>query len=415
MTYLEALDYIHSRPRFAIAPTLERIKRITSACGNPQLGMRFIHIAGTNGKGSVSTMIGNMLSYAGYKVGVYTSPFIVDFRDRFCINGEMISEQAVIDAVEIIKPIVEKMDAEGDFSNEFEINTAIAFIVFKKAKCDYVVLEVGLGGRFDATNIIEAPLAAVITHIDLDHTEILGDTVEKIAAEKCGIIKLGSKVIVYPEQYTEAMDVIADTCAERGCELIIPEIPEGACTLCGCEFELDGTRYNTRMIGEHQIKNAVTALSAVKAIGIDIKSEAVKLGLSKAAIPCRQELLQLNPPIILDGAHNPDGLRMLASTLKALDTKPDAVIGMLADKDVEQSVSIIAPCFENIYTVKINSNRALSAKSLADIASKYCDSVEPIDCVNSAIVKSKNGLVICGSLYLASEIRPKLLEILKNF
>ncbi len=414
MTYLEALEFIHSRPRFAATPTLERIKRITSYCGNPQRGMRFIHIAGTNGKGSVSVMLGSMLRCVGHRVGVFTSPYIIDFRDRFCINGEIVSEQAIIDAVEQIKPIIEKMDSEGEFANEFEINTAVGFLLFRAAKCDYVVLEVGLGGRFDATNVIDAPEVAVIAHIDLDHTEILGDTVAKVAAEKCGIIKNGCKVVSYPEQYQDAMQVIRDSCAKCGCELLVPEIPYGKASLNGNSFTYCGEEYRTEhLIGVHQIKNAVTALCALQALGVDISMPSVKLGLKCATIAGRQEVLHSNPTVMLDGAHNPDGLSALAKTLSCLDSKPNAVIGMLADKDVERSVSVIAPYFEHVYTASVNSPRSLSAEALAEIVGKYCDSVEVLQSLDSALSESKNGLVICGSLYLVSEIRPKLLEKLK--
>ncbi len=411
MTYLEALKFIHSRPRFAATPTMDRIKRITSSCGNPQRGMRFIHIAGTNGKGSVATMISSILSCAGYRTARYTSPYIVDYRDRFCIDSNMVSERAIITAVEQIKPIVDEMDAEGDLANEFEINTAIGFLVFKAANCDYVVLEVGLGGRFDATNVIDAPELAIITHIDLDHTEILGDTVAKIAKEKCGIIKQGCKVISYPDQYTDAMQVIRNASMENNCELIIPEIPNGESTLNGNRFNYRGEEYVTSLIGAHQIKNAATVICAANVLGIN--KQYIKQGLKFATIPARQEVLSYKPLVMLDGSHNPDGFTALANTVSSFIKKPNAVIGMLADKDVEQSLALIAPHFEHIYTVSVNSPRTLSAETLAEIAGKYCDNVEPINSIESALKNSQNGLIICGSLYLVSEFRQDLLERLK--
>ncbi len=417
MTYLEAMEFISSRPRFAQAPTLDRIKRITSYCGDSQRSMRFIHIAGTNGKGSIAAMVSSMLQSAGYRVATYTSPYIINFRDRFCINGEMVSEQSVAAAVDIIKPIVEQMDKEGSYANQFEINTAVAFLIFSEQKCDYTVLEVGLGGRYDATNVISAPEVAVITHIDLDHTDILGDTVEQIALEKCGIIKSGCRVVVYPEQYSGAMQTVRDACRQKGCELVVPEIPNGNSTVCGCEFEYNGEMYKTRLIGAHQIKNAVTALCAVKSLNIDIASNSVKSGLARATIPARQEILSTSPLIMLDGAHNPDGLAALAQTVKSLPQRPVGIIGMLADKDVERSLAIIAPCFERVFTVCVSSPRTVTAESLAKLSEKYCSSVEPMEsaelALKRAVACSKNGAVICGSLYLASEIRPKILEIFK--
>ena len=417
MTYSQAIEYIHSRPRFAGRPGLDRIKQILSCCGNPQKSMRFIHVAGTNGKGSVSAMLSEILRCAGFCTALYTSPYVTDFRERFRVNGEMPREEELARIIGRIKPIIDKMDAGGDFANEFEINTAAALLWFKEMRCEYAVLETGLGGRLDATNVIDAPDCAVITHIDLDHTGVLGDTVGQIAAEKCGIIKRGSRVTVYPEQYPEAESVIRAACAERGCELFIPQmkdVTDCRVGLDGCGFTYGGIEYKTPLVGAHQIKNAVTAVAAAESIGIS--ADCIRRGVASARVPARQEVLSVSPAVILDGAHNPDGLRALAYTVGALlPDKPAAIIGMLADKDCESAVKHIAPCFSRIVTVAVNSPRTLSAEALAKIAEKYCPNVQIAENTDDALRDIfdrpiPNGLVACGSLYLAGEIRPKLIK-----
>ncbi len=412
MNYTQAVDFIHSRQRFSSTPGLDRIKRITSLCGNPQRSMRFIHIAGTNGKGSTSVMISNILTAAGYRTGLSTSPYITDFRERFRIDGELISEEELTAITEQLYPIITKLDSEGVVANEFEVVIAITLLWFAQKGCDYAVLEVGLGGRYDATNVIDAPECAVITHIDLDHTAILGDTVQQIATEKCGIIKKGCKVVAYPHQYQDAAKVISDTCEALGCPFIIPQIPAYTTDLSGAEFEYKGTDYSLCLVGDHQVLNAVTAIEAALSIGID--PQYISQGIAAASMPARVEVVSKTPLIILDGAHNPDGMRALAKVLDRFGGQnPVAVIGMLKDKDCTAAVSEVAPKFSQIITVAVDNPRTMTAAELKDCLSPYCDRVIASDSIDAALaladeIKGESPLVICGSLYLASQIRPML-------
>ncbi|MEG1027449.1 MAG: Mur ligase family protein, partial [Oscillospiraceae bacterium] len=224
MDYIQAENYIHSFTRFGSQLGLERMRRLLQLMGNPQKELKYIHIAGTNGKGSTAMMCTNILENSGYKVGTYISPFVVDFRERFQINSKMIEKEDFAVLATYIKPIVDKMrDEENMQVTEFEAVTAIAFKYFAENKCDIVCLEVGLGGRFDATNVIDCPLVAIIASISLDHTAILGDTIPKIAFEKAGIIKPNSTVITYPLQDKEAIPVLKERCREENATFILPD------------------------------------------------------------------------------------------------------------------------------------------------------------------------------------------------
>ncbi len=414
MNYTEAVNFIHSRQRLSSTPGLERIERITSMCGYPQRSMRFIHIAGTNGKGSTSVMLSNILTAAGYRTGLSTSPYITDFRERFRINGQMISEKELAQTVSELYPIITALDNEGLVANEFEVVVAITLLWFAKRKCDYAVLEVGLGGRFDATNVIPAPDCAVITHIDLDHTDLLGDTVDKIAAEKCGIIKKGSKVVAYPFQYDKAMQVISSACSDKGCPLVVPQIPAWEGDLSGSRFNYNGTEYNLHLVGEHQLYNAVTAIEAATAIGV--KNSYIQQGIAAAAMPARVEVISQSPTVILDGAHNPDGMKALAKALDLLgNERPVAIMGMLKDKDVSGALECVAHRFDAIIAMSVDSPRAMSPNELKQQLDRYCSKVYAVCDQREALdlakkIQGGGALVVCGSLYLASQIRPLLTQ-----
>lgn len=418
MNYTQAVQFVHSRLKFGSRPGLATIERITTLCASPQRGMRFIHIAGTNGKGSTSTMISSMLTAAGYKTGLYTSPYVIDFRERFQINGEMISKKELAELMTELKPLVEQLDSEGCVVTEFELITAAAFVWFRRKGCDYVVLEVGLGGRFDATNIIEPPVCSVITHIDLDHTQLLGDTYADIAFEKCGIIKEGSPVVTYPDQHPEALEVIKKVANERECELFVPEIPESSVTLSGTRLNWRNTELHLSLIGEHQAKNASVALAVADLLGIDEK--AIAEGLKSTFIPARLELISTEPIVLLDGAHNPDGIAALVDALDILcEHKPTLIVGMLADKDYESALSLLASRCAHIVTLRVPNPRTLTASALAKTASRYCDDVTPCRSYSGAIrlaAQKAQGapIIVAGSLYLASGIRPHLLKWAKT-
>lgn len=400
MRYSDAIGYIHSLYKFGSIPGLERITQLLEAVGNPQDDLKFIHVAGTNGKGSVCTMAAKILESAGKKVGLYTSPFILSFRERIQINGKFIPKRS-------LAALTKKLIDTKIVVTEFEFITALAFLYFKSQKCEVVVLETGLGGRLDATNVIKAPLVSVITSISLDHTAVLGDTVEQIAAEKCGIVKSGCKV-VSSAQSEKAMAVIK----QKAPNVIVPckytILPSD---FDGQKFMYNNEEYITSLIGEHQVENAVTAIEAVKASGFDVSLEDVKKGLKTVFHPARMEVIRKQPLIVLDGAHNPSGAVALEKLIKGKNFC--AIIGVMADKDFGEVLEHTAPHFEKIVTVTVKENpRSLSAEELAKAVEPYNSNVCVAASYKEAIsfVKDKP-FVVYGSLYLASAIRPLLFDL----
>ncbi len=388
---------------------------------NPQKDLKFVHIAGTNGKGSTSTMCANALCDAGYKTGLYISPFVNDFRERIQINGEMISKERLCELVEKLKPICDEFMNSGNVITEFEFITALAFVYYKEENCDVVCLEVGLGGRFDATNVIDPPLVSVITSIGLDHTAILGDTVEKIAFEKCGIIKDGTPVVCYPDQPSGVIGTVIETAATRQSALYIPAPPHRSeiafDTPEKTNFRFSGLEFDLTMHGHHQLLNAITAAQALITLrerGFEISNEAIMSGVSRATLPARIEKISENPLVIVDGAHNPAGIDCLSETVRGIKSRPIVlVMGMLKDKDVEASVAKIAPLCDYLIAVEPNNPRKMSSQELCVIASKHCEA-EPAQTYEFAAKRAvklagKDGAVVsCGSLYMASEMRVAL-------
>lgn len=418
MSYAEAVQFVRSRLKFGSRPGLANMERIASLCGSPQRGMRFLHVAGTNGKGSVCAMLSRMLTAAGYKTGLYISPYVIDFRERFQIDGVMISKPDFAALMARLRPMVDRLDGEGCYLTEFELITAAAFLYFREQNCDYVVLEVGLGGRFDATNIIERPVCSVLTHIDLDHTKLLGDTYAAIAYEKCGILKSGCPAVVYPDQHPESLAVIRRVAGERGCPLTVPPVPKAEIGLFGSVLHWNGMTLDLPLIGAHQVKNAAVALAVASRLGLD--GEAVRTGLQKAFMPARLEILSRDPLVLLDGAHNPDGVTALTNALRDLcDKKPTLVLGMLADKDYERSLSILAPLCAHIITLSVPNPRTLTACKLAKCARRFCPDVTPCRSYRAALQLAGekaqgDPVVVAGSLFLASGIRPRLLQWVKT-
>lgn len=409
MNYNEALDYIHSLLVFGSIPGLERICELLDKLGNPQDGLKFIHVAGTNGKGSTCTMLSEIYKENGYKTGLYTSPYIVDFRERMQINGEYIPK-------ETLARLTEKVKKTGVVVTEFEFITALAFLWFAEEKCDIVVLEVGLGGRFDATNVIKAPLCSVIVKIDYDHTAILGDTIEEITNEKCGIIKDGVPTVSYPLQQRDALDVIFS----HNKQTLVPNLKELkilSSDIRGNRFIYNGIEYKTRLIGEHQVYNAITAIETVKASGLKTCAEAIVNGIKNAVIPARLELISEEPLVFLDGAHNPNGADALSSFMKNYDGEICAMVGMMKDKNCEGFLRQVLPLCKNIVTVTVKENpRTATAEELAGIAKKYCNDVTAADDYETAInliyekSKGKAPVFVFGSLYLAGSVRKTLIS-----
>lgn len=348
---------------------------------------------------------------------------MLEFRERFQINGEMIPENRLCEIVEKLFPIVEEMKKEDKIITEFEFVFAIAMYWYAEENCDIVVLETGLGGRFDATNIIDTPLASVITSISLDHTAILGDTYEKIAFEKCGIIKQNGITVAYGEQKDGVIDVIKKAVAQRNNKLYIADTNFDVIKsdLDGSEFVVDGISLKIPFIGKHQIKNALTAFCTVKALrerGLDISESAVKDGFETVFFPARLEILGKNPVVMLDGSHNPDGVKALANALKEnmSDKRKIGVVGMLADKDVKTALSEIVCLFDEIITVSPHNPRAMSAEDLAEIISQYDIPVSAENDYKTAYQKAlsradvNDVVIIFGSLYLSGDMR----KIIKN-
>ncbi|WP_066353103.1 glutamate ligase domain-containing protein [Fervidicola ferrireducens] len=433
MSYREALEYIHGMTKFGIRLGLEKIKKLLEILGNPQEGINIVHVAGTNGKGSTCSMIDSILRAAGYRVGLYTSPYLEVFNERIKVDGRNIPDDDIARLTEKVKSAVEEMEKNGwGAPTEFEAVTALGFLYFKEQKVDFLVLEVGMGGRFDATNVI-TPLVSAITPISYDHQQYLGSTLTEIAREKCGIIKPGRVTVTAP-QNEEAMKVIEETCSKLNSPLVKVE-KEAHYRLInwgveGQTFDLKTSkreydRLKIRLLGDHQLDNAATAVVAVEALqryGIEIPLEAVRKGLEEARWPGRLEILKENPYVLIDGAHNIAGIQVLKEALlKYFPAKRIIlVIGILSDKDYVDMLSEIIPIADSIITTRPDSPRALSAAELAEsikrlpfekIPEIYIsdDIAEAVD-VALNMAAPDDVVVFAGSLYLIGKVR----SLLKN-
>lgn len=419
MKYSEILNYISSLNRFGMKPGLQRMKALMESCGNPHKSCKYFHIAGTNGKGSVSAMIYTILLNAGVKAGLYISPYILNFRERIQINGEMISEEMLSAAFDKIKAGIKPLIDAGDGPTEFEIVTAIAFAAYEMSGCEAVVLETGLGGRLDSTNIIDNPLCSIITPVSYDHTAVLGDTIEKIAYEKSGIIKPGCPVVAAPQEYSDTLPVIRRVCAEKGCGLC--EVNRDDIRLIhqdifGSDIIYKNINIHIPLSGTYQPLNAATAVEAIMyQHDFNITSENIAEGIATVKFPARFEIISKNPPLILDGGHNPAAFKVIADSMKKFAPVFDMIIGMTAEKDYSTSIELLAPMCRNItVTSAINSRTpALTPETLANVCRKYCKNVKvaPNHEALSDIVRDRDiPLLVCGSLYLAAELRPLLLK-----
>ncbi len=417
MLYKEALEYIHSLNVFGSRPGLERITELLKVLGNPQEALEVIHIAGTNGKGSTSTMISGILRSSGKKTGLYISPFVTEFNERIQIDGLPISNEDLGIYADRVKSAVELTANDGCPITEFEFITAVALLYFKEQACDAVVLEVGLGGRLDATNVITKPKASVITQIALDHTGILGESEAQIAFEKCGIIKSGCPAVTTADNSPEALEVIKKVSAERGCELKISNKSEAtvlSSDIFGSEIEWKNECYKIALAGKHQISNALNAITAVMSAYPETPLSAVKLGVENAVFPARCEVISKKPLVILDGSHNPNGTKALNSLLKTAEiNSATAIVGFMADKDISDALGFLKGRFKRMIAVKVASNsRTMEADALAEICSSICEDVKTADSYENALdsAEDSNQLVVFGSLYLAGDIRPLLLK-----
>jgi dihydrofolate synthase/folylpolyglutamate synthase len=419
MTYEQALNKIHSALRFGSKPGLERTKELLKRLGNPERRLRFIHISGTNGKGSTAAMMAAALEESGYKTGLYTSPALENFRERMMINGRMIAPAELADRFTEVDRQLSAMRSDGlDHPTEFELVTALALCWFEREQCDIVVLEAGLGGRFDATNVIPAPEVSVITALSYDHTEVLGDTMEQISFEKCGIIKRGGVAVSYPIQPDKGPDFIRRNAAQKGATLVVPDLSKLSVLeegLEGSRFLYDNEEYSISIVGRHQIYNAITALTALQCLaekGIPLKEDAVKVGLSRAFLPGRFELVSKNPRIILDGAHNRDGVDSLAALIdKYICGRLVVVMGMLHDKEYRYGIREISRRADLFIATQPDSPRALAASGAAAVARDFCGEVRECADIGAALKEAKNSsdenttVLVCGSLYLIGPAR----------
>ena len=412
MNFNESVEYIHSLLAFGIKPGLERIGMLLDLLDNPQDKLKIIHVAGTNGKGSTSTMISNMLIACGKKTGLFTSPYVIDFCERIQINGVNVDKNIFSECVTEVREKIEELNEKDIIITEFEAITVSAFLCFLKAQCEYVVLEVGLGGRFDATNVIKKPEAVVITSISLDHIAILGYTIEKIAFEKCGIIKENVSVITSSNQHKDALKVIKETCESKNCNLTITnphktEILDDS--ISGTLFVYDKNVYKTKLTGNHQIENTVNAIECAKALGLS--DEAIAQGIENTRMIARMEIIGEKPLVIRDGGHNEGCADALYNFLKKYNVKNiNMLIGLMADKDVDGYVSKIAPLCKSVVTVTPSNPRALNGRELKEITEKYCDDCNFINNPKEGYkyiisnTKEDETVLICGSFYMMSDI-----------
>lgn len=421
MTVQEALAYIHSVSWKGSIPGLSRTRELLCRMGNPEKRLKFVHVAGTNGKGSTAAMLASILRKAGYCTGLYTSPFLFRFNERMNVDGEDISDSELAELTAQVRPHAEAM---ADHPTEFELVTAIAMAYFARHECDVVVLEVGLGGELDSTNVIDPPEVAVICNIGLDHTEVLGNTLERIAQAKAGIIKPGCAVALY-RGLPSVEAVFEQACRERGALLrkadftAIQPVTKG---FDGQVFHYSSWKdLRLPLLGEHQLKNAAVALTAVECLrerGWSLSSESVYAGLRDVVWPGRFELLRRTPDFIVDGGHNPQCLEALAQNVRDYLGGRDitALTGVMADKDYSHMYGTMAPLISRFVTVAPDNPRAMPAEDLKRVLEPLGKPVTACPSVPSGVqaaleLAGPHGVVLAfGSLYMVGDVRRTVRE-----
>lgn len=429
MKYEEAMKYITEVGNFGSNYGLERTYKLLEHLGNPERDLKLIHIAGTNGKGSTTSMITEILMGEGYKVGMYTSPFIEEFEERIQINRNNIPKESLAILMDEIKVAVDKVIEAGyNHPTEFEIITVLMLLYFKKENIDFGVIEVGLGGTLDSTNVIK-PIIQVITSISFDHTNLLGNTLEKIAREKAGIIKKGIPTIIYPQQ-EEVLKVIKNKCFEMDSELYIANNENLKFkNIVNLDKPYQLLKYNNEidillpLLGEHQIINLSVAMQAIEVLNnkniIDISIANIVKSIKNVSWKGRLEVLSNNPYVVIDGAHNIQGIKTLSRNIKKYFKYENLylILGILADKDVEEMIKIITPMAKKVYSVTPNSIRGELAESLKDEVSKFNKNCKAFDKYEEAYLEALNDasekdlILASGSLYMIGDIRKIIRKI----
>ena len=415
MNYEEALEYIHAVQWAGHKPGLSRTRTLLAALGDPHKTLKFVHVAGTNGKGSTAAMLASCLQAAGYRVGLFTSPFINRFNERIQINGEQIPDEALVQLVEQVRPAA---DAMTDIPTEFEIITALGMLWFAEQKCDIVVLEVGLGGTLDSTNVIDPPECAVITALGMDHVKELGPTLADIAAAKAGILKPGSPAVSYGG-VPEADAVIARVAKEQHAPLTVVDFSKlrldgGDLDEVTFDFDgLDGVRLP--LIGSYQPRNAAVAITALRVLrgrGWHIPEQAIRKGLETVKWPGRFELLRRAPAFVLDGSHNAHGMRATVQSLR--DRFPGEkfvfLLSIMADKDVDEMLDLLAPLAKRFVTVAAHTPRALPAETLAEVLRARSIPAEAAPGIEEGVARAvelggQGPVCALGTLYFSGEVR----------
>ena len=424
MTYQETLDYIHNVNWCFCKPGLERTRELCEKLGNPEKALRYIHVAGTNGKGSTCAMLESILRAAGYKTGLYTSPYVRRFNERMQVNGEPISDEELIEVTGQVRKFADSMT---DKPTEFELITAIAFEYFYRQKVDVVVLEVGLGGRLDSTNVIENPLLSIITGIAFDHIAQLGNTLHAIAAEKAGIIKEGRPALFGGKTSGSACRTVGAVAEMRHAPFY--RVDRSTCKIK--EYSLDGTVFDYEdykdlelsLLGTYQPFNAATVLTAVKLLreqGMEISEEAVREGLKSVRWQARFELVCKDPVVIFDGGHNPQGVEAAVKSITKYfpDQKVNLLSGVMADKAYDEMIEQIKTVAAKVFTVTPNNPRALAAEEYAGYFRNHKIESEGFESVESGIRaamrdsrENHRPLICLGSLYLYEEFYEKIQKI----
>ena len=421
MNYEQALEYIHAVQWAGHKPGLSRTRTLLAALGDPQRQLRFVHIAGTNGKGSTAAMMASCLHKAGYRVGLYTSPFINRFNERIQVDGQQIGDQELVELVEKVRPAAEAMT---DVPTEFEIITALGMLYFAQKQCDVVVLEVGLGGTLDSTNVIEHPECAVITALGMDHVKELGPTLADIAAAKAGIIKEGCPVVSYGG-VPEADAVIRRVAAEKHAQLT--EVDFGRLQVDGGDldqvtFDFDGLdRVRLPLIGSYQPRNAALAITALRVMrekGWNIPESAIRAGLETVQWAGRFELLRHQPAFVLDGSHNSHGMTATVQSLR--DRFPGHkfvfLVSIMADKDVDKMLELLAPLAVRFVTVAAHTPRAMPAQTLAEHIRRYGCTAEAAPTIEAGVKRAvelggEGPVCALGTLYFSGDVRKAFAEL----